>query len=742
MWRRLSILLPLLLVALAVILRYVDPPPVERLRLATFDEYQRLKPRAWEDAEIRILDIDDASLERLGQWPWPRTQLAALVDRLTEAGAAVIAFDVVFAEPDRTSPSRMAPTWAELSGDTAIVELARRLPDHDVHFAAAMAKSRVVLGFQLTGERSPRRPATKWGVAVGGDDPRPFLDSFPGAVTSIPRLEEAAAGLGSINSAPDRDGVNRKVPLFVRLTGGDAVSNEVYPSLAAEALRVAQGASTYLVKTAGGSGQASFGDSTGLVETRIGRASVPTDAAGRLWLYDTGPVPVRVIPAWEVFASRFDADRVDGKIVFIGTSAAGLKDIRATPLNPVAAGVELHAQAAEQALLGAHLERPDWLTGAEMTVLVIFGLALVVLLPRWGAAWCAAVALSGMAVTFSLSWLAFSQFGWLVDPVYPSVTTLLLYLSQSFVLFRRTEAERSRVRNAFGRYISPALVERLAQDPTSLRLGGETREMTILFSDIRGFTSISEKLDAENLTRFLNRFLTPMTDIILGRRGTIDKYMGDAIMAFWNAPIDDPDHAVNAARAALEMVQRLETLNREWAETARRENRPQPAVAIGVGLNTGRCSVGNMGSEQRFDYSVLGDAVNLASRLEGQTKYYGVPIVIGEATRRELDGFACLEIDLIQVKGKAIAASIFTLMGDETVATAPWFHLTAVAQRQMLEAYRARDWARAADALERVRYAADGRLDQLCNVYAERIRDHAASPPLPDWDGVYRATEK
>ena len=735
-------LIPFAVLLLAGGLRVADPPIIERLRLATFDEYLRLQPRIWEDADVRIVDIDDASLEKLGQWPWQRTLLGSLTERLTAMGAAAVAFDFIFPEPDRSSPARVLPAWAALAGDPSLIELARRLPDHDAYFADALRDAPSILGFMLTEQMAARRPAVKSSLAIAGDDPRPFLRAFPGAVSDLPELEQAASGLGSINSATDRDGINRRVPLFVRLQGGQTVTDEIYPTLAAEALRVAQQAPTYVLRISGASGASAFGESTGFETVRIGGLTAPTDDQGQLWIYDTGYAPQRYIPAWRVLERDFDPAGVEGKIIFIGTSAAGLKDIRATPLNPAAAGVELHAQAAEQMILGQFLERPDWMTGAELAWLVALGLALVVLLPRWGAVWCAVVAAAGISLTFASSWFAFTGPGWLVDPIYPSLAALLLYLMQSFLLFLRTESERRHVRGAFGRYMSPALVERLARDPASLRLGGEIRDMTLMFCDIRGFTAISESMDAESLTRFLNQFLTPMTDIILSHRGTIDKYMGDAIMAFWNAPLEDPEHAVNAARAVLDMIARLEVLNAVWRGESEEGGVVYPRLAIGIGLNSGFCCVGNMGSEQRFDYSVIGDTVNLASRLEGQSKNYGVPIVIGPATRASLRQFATLELDQIMVKGKAESVTIHALLGDEAIAAAPWFRAAEATQREMLAAYRRRDWPRTGRALDDLRRVSEDRLTILCDLYAERVTEFERNPPPSDWDGVYRATEK
>ena len=742
-WRRLWGLLPMALLALAVVIRVMDPTPIQRMRLITFDEFQRQLPRAWTDAPVRIIDIDDGSLERLGQWPWPRTQIAELVKRLRERGAAAVVFDILFAEPDRTSPRQILRIWQGLSQNPDLEKLAARLPDHDQVLARNLAEIPTVLGFMLTDDAtSTHRPRINWGMAVAGDDPRAFLNLFTGAIVNLPELEAAAAGQGSINSSVDVDGIIRHVPVLLRLKGDGTVSGEVFPSLAAEALRVVQAAGSYMIRSSGASGDTAFGEATGLNKVRIGQIIVPTDANGQIWLYDSGHVPERFIPAWRVMAPGTTGADVEGRIVIIGTSAAGLKDIRSTALNPVAAGVEIHAQALEQMIQGEHLLRPDWTTGAELLWLLFIGGILTILLPRWGAAWCALVASGGVAVAVSVSWFAFREFRWLLDPVYPSAVAMGLYLIQSFILFLRTEAERRNVRGAFSRYLSPALVERVAKDQSSLKLGGEIRDLTLLFCDIRGFTVISESLEAEALTRFINAFLTPMTDIILSHGGTIDKYMGDAIMAFWNAPLDDPDHAENAARAVLEMVARLDELNAEWRTAAEAAGEPHRQISIGIGLNSGDCCVGNMGSDQRFDYSVLGDVANVSSRLEGQSKTYGVTIVAGESTVEKTPGFAWLEIDSTRLVGKETPVRIYTLLGDETVAASPWYHALDLAQDNFLSAYRAGELYTAVDNLEPLIVASEGKLEGLIDLYERRLQ--ALEPDLfgTEWDGVYTAATK
>jgi adenylate cyclase len=360
-----------------------------------------------------------------------------------------------------------------------------------------------------------------------------------------------------------------------------------------------------------------------------------------------------------------------------------LKDLRATPLNPRASGVDVHAQIAEQMFLGDFLERPDWAAGLEFTFLTLLGILLILILPKAGAIRCAVIAFLAIASAFGVCWYAFVRWHFLIDPVFPSFAVFGIYLASSFLNFLGTERERGQIRGAFGRYLSPALVERLAKNPGQLKLGGEIRPMTFLFMDIRNFTGIAENFTPEELTQFMNSFLTPMTDIILQRGGTIDKYMGDCIMAFWNAPFEDEDHALHACQSALVMQEFLRA-------TPGFEN-----VRVGIGINTGNACVGNMGSEQRFDYTALGDEVNLASRIEGLSKNYGVTALMGQNTVVAAPGFATLEIDLIRVKGKTKSVKIFALLGDVGLESQPLFREVRGHFEKMLAAYRSQRWEEA-----------------------------------------------
>ena len=911
--------IPFAVLAGMLALRAWDPVLLQELRWLAFDTYQRLAPRPYDPAmPVKIVDLDDESLARIGQWPWPRTEVADLLDRLAAAGAAAIAFDMVFAEPDRSSPEQALKLWPATLEVLALRDSVAVLPSHDSILAKAIEQAPVVTGFVLTNDQiaadgSPRpgpadadaslvapvladasvpgapnaaptarAPAAKATFATAGDDPALFVRNFTSAVANLPELEAAAQGDGALNSMPDIDQVIRRVPLVL------ALHDHLYPSLAAEALRVAQGAGTNVIKSSGASGVLSFGEHTGVSAVRIGEFEIPTDPEGRLWLHFRKHDPAPYIPAWTVLEDDFDPNTVAGQIVFVGTSAAGLHDIRATPIDVSIPGVEIHAQAIEQILSGDFLKRPDFADGMELAYMLALGLIVIVLLRTMGALVSFAVGGLATLLVFTGSWLSFDAYGWLFDPVQPSLMVLLVFATTEGISYMQSEAERRHVRGAFKQYLAPELVDELARHPERLRLGGEQRTMTVMFCDVRGFTTISEqyKADPQGLTALINRLLTPMTDVVLGCKGTIDKYIGDCIMAFWNAPLDDAEHAAHACRAALGMHAAIRRLNvvlaeenaavaappqlagpapaaagREttaggvasqdidvlaraahlgfakeqymlakayrdglgaapdaaaaahwfersaeqgyapaqrniglryasgqgvkhdpvraavWltlaeqqgttgGEAALRELQAelspdqahevdewvrvwQPRAAtgktiqvdIGIGINTGECVVGNMGSEQRFDYSVLGDSVNLASRLEGQSKTYAVPIIISEETQRLAPEFAALELDLIAVKGKKEAVRIFALLGEPEVAASAAFGQLRERHLALLEAYRQQRWDAARALLAECR-ALDARLDDLYDVYEARIHAMQQNPPGPDWDGVFVATSK
>jgi adenylate cyclase len=723
----------------ALALRAADPLPLQQLRNLTFDSYQRLKPRAYDPASPVVIGaIDEKSLDKFGQWPWSRATLAKIADRLTELGAATIAFDVIFAEPDRTSPAAIAANLPDdPQYDGARTQLAG-LPDPDAEFAAALARSPSVIAFAYSDDAAlSADPGIKfpYGFSVFGATEGEGAEAFvagkvqggPYAILPLPVFIAAAHGMGEVHAGnPDPDGVIRRVPLAV------GVGEKLYPTLAGDALRVGVGGQTAQVKLT----------RDGFIDRmRIGEAIIPVNDRGELLLYDTGLVSGRFISLGDLFDSNFDGGRIAGHLVLIGSTVEGLKDIRATPLAPVMPGVEIHAQILEQILAGQYLTRPYDADEIEKYYLGGFGLVLLVFLYRRSAIAGTLVLIGAIAVTIGASWWQFAEKGYLFDPIYPGLAASVMYGSSTLVNYLRTEREKKFVRHAFAQYLSPVLVDRVSQHPEQLKLGGELRELTLMFCDIRGFTKISESLDPQALTQLMNSFLTPMTKLIQNREGTIDKYIGDCIMAFWNAPVDVDHHAEKAILAALDMRAGLKQLNETMAAAATAD-KPAIEIKVGIGLNSGTGCVGNMGSEQRFNYSVLGDAVNIASRLEALSPAYGVDLVVGEETAESAPELALLELDRVRVKGKILPVQIFTCVGDRALAAGSDFQKLKEAQDRMLAHYRAKDWDQADAALAECRMLAPAFLHGLYDLYARRIAAYRADPPPANWDGVYEAKTK
>jgi adenylate cyclase len=731
---RLYPFLVILILAGAVAIRVADPFFVQALRLIAFDSYQRLAPETYDPAlPVRVVDIDEESLQRIGQWPWPRDIVADLLKRLAGQGAAVVVFDVLFAEPDQTSPTPATTQLSPEGSDTGGVN-APGSTSHDEIFAQAISDSAVVLATVLSNRPAPP-PPPKAGFAVAGDDPRPFIPEFAGATGNVPILDAAAVGIGSINWTPDRDQVIRRVPLIFR------VGEDFVPTLAPEALRVALGASTYVLKASNASGETAFGQETGLNHIKIGDIDVPTDADGGIWLKFRPSKPDAYLKAWRVLEGEDFSKEVEGRILLIGTSAAGLVDLRATPIDAAIAGVEVHAQAIEHILTGRSLARPDYALAAELATVLVLGLVLAVVLPRISARLSALLGVLAIVVVIAAGWFAYTRANLLFDPSYPVLALFALVAAATLYVYRRVELQRAEVRLAFSHYVSPAVVDEIIANPERLELGGQLRDLTLLFCDVRNFTSISERMSATELTRFINSLLTPLTDIILSNRGTIDKYMGDAIMAFWNAPLDDADHAAHACKSAREMALKMGDLNRQWREEAQAAGRVFVPVAIGIGVNSGECLVGNLGSDQRFDYSALGDEVNVASRLEGLTKMYGMATVIGEPTVRRNPGLPTLELDLMRVKGRSRPSRIYTLSETLGADKETLDRLTPL-QEAMLEAFRSKDWDRAEALIGECCQLHTSALETYYRIYSARIGVFRVDPPPDDWDGAVTADTK
>jgi adenylate cyclase len=599
--------------------------------------------------------------------------------------------------------------------------------------AEAIRHSRVVtgqVGSAMPVARTQAESALQTGFAVRGPDPSRFLVTFAGLLHNVPAIEQAAAGRGVFSIQPERDGIIRRVPMIMQAQGA------MVPALSMEVLRVVTDSGAILVRT----------DEVGVQSVAVPGLELPTDQNGRLWVHFDRHDPSRYVSATDVLQGRTLRDNVEGKLVLIGTSAAGLLDVKTTPVAAAMPGVEVHAQILESAIANSLLTYPNYAIGAELLVAVLVGLAIIMVAPMVRASTVIALGAIVVAGLMGVSWYLFSQHNLLIDFTYPLMASGFVYLTLIFINYFQEQKQRQQIRAAFGYYLSPALVEQLARSPEKLVLGGEERRMTILFSDVRGFTTISEhyKHDPQGLTRLMNRFLTPLTNAIIECNGTIDKYIGDAIMAFWNAPLDDPQQEVNACEAALEMLARADRLNQEFKREADQNGGKYMPLRVGIGLNTGPCVVGNMGSDFRFNYSVLGDTVNVASRLEARTKDYRIPVIIGEGTARKAkEKFATMEIDRIQVKGKTEPETVFTVLGRAELRRDPNFQELHVLTTKMLQYYREQNWTRALDTIEPCRKAAEGfGVGALYHMYAERIEAFRHNPPPPGWNGVYEAESK
>ena len=722
-----------------------DPYPVQFVRAKTFDTFQRMKPREipappkqlrdLRDVRVTIIDLDEESLAEVGQWPWPRITVAKMVQNLMQMGALVVAFDIVFAEPDRMNPAGVVESMYGLDAETKKRLL--KLPGNDTVLANVIKKSRVVLGqagywYEL---ESKAGPPVKKSVALLGPKPHVYLPNFVSLVRNVPVIEKVATGHGLFSLVPEPDGIVRRVPTLFTFNG------DLYPSLSLEMLRVVSGRRTIIVQT----------DVAGVKAIKIAPKkmfppnglTLTTDSHGRVWPYFSNSDKSKYVSARDVLSGTVKPELIRGRMAIVGTSAAGLLDIRATPTDDIMPGVEVHAQLIEAALSGAFLLRPNFINAAELTLILFGGLLMVWLVPKIGAKWTMILFFVVAGSAAGTSWYLFAEKRILFDAGYAIVSILLLYTLLTYTGYAKEEAQRRQTRDAFSKYLSPAMVERVAQDPGELKLGGDKRELTLLFCDVRGFTTISEQFDAVGLTALINKLLTPLTNVILNRRGTVDKYMGDCIMAFWNAPLDDSDHARNGCISALEMLGEMEPLNERLEIEAKEEGRKHIPLRVGFGLNSGECVVGNMGSDQRFDYSVLGDTVNTAARLEGQSKGYGVNIVIGENTYAEVPDLAVIELDLIQVKGKTEAVHIYALLGDDKVAEGNAYKALNSTNDEMLAAYRGQEWHKAREKIAACREIMDGYdLSILYDLYEERITEYEANPPGPDWDGVFIATTK
>lgn len=693
-----------------------------RLANHVFDVYQRSAPReASEDPGVVLVDIDEASIGQVGQWPWPRDVMAQMLDYLGQMSPAVVAYDIAFAEPDRTSLLLVADRLAERNIQLELPDAPEAL-DNDLAFAAVMARNRVVLGVALSNEATQALPQHMAGVSFAGPDPRLYLQSYLGGVGNVPALSEAASGVGNFAFPPARDNIIRAMPLM------SSLGDQLYPGLAVEALRVALGLPGFVLR----SGEVRGGE--GLDAVQLGALVLPSEPDGRLRVHFSGMPNMRVIPAADLLdesAVTRLRNAVEDRVVIIGTSAIGLRDIVATPLAAAVPGMMVHAEVIDQIMAQSFLLRPDWATGAETLAALVAGAILLLVLLNSGPLISvgAFALLAAGCVWGSLS--AYRGYGLLLDPVLPVLALMAVFLVTIPVLLVQGNRERRFVRRAFGQYLSPTLVERLSDSPDALRLGGETRDITVLFSDIRGFTTLSENLGPDALTDLLNSFLTPMTDVLLRNEATIDKYLGDAIMAFWNAPLDIADHPRKACLAALQMAAAVEALNQSRGSKIR----------IGIGLHEGPACVGNLGSQQRFSYSAIGDSVNLASRIEGLTKQYGQTVLISGAVQQAVPEMASLLIDRVRVVGRAEPVALYALIGDAQEAQQPSFQAYAQQHERFMRRWQQGDFAAAQGLIEHLLPRAPAQMQSVYRIYADRLAQLILNPP-DAWDGIHTATSK
>lgn len=713
---------------------WLQLPLLPRLEAWLYDVRVRVIAPGTVDPRIVIVDIDEKSLREKdqggeGRWPWRRDRLAQLVTELFDTyGASLVALDIILSERDTSSGLEVLEQLAreDLKDQPGFAQaLARLRPalSSDQQLAQALGKGPVVLGYAFHNDRPAghtRLPsglsAQDWGLTALP------AQSYPGYTGLLPALQAQAAGAGHLNPLRDADGVTRRVPLLVEHGG------RYYPALSLAVLQAVAAEPMLDAFTA------RYGQSDLRVEyLRAGPIAVPVDGAlNALVPFRATARSFHYVSAVDVLQRRVDVDALKGRIVLVGTSAAGLADLVATPVGSSFPGVEVHANLITGMLDGRIAHSPAYALGAQ--VAMVLGLGLMML---WAgdrlrpAATVAVFALAGLAA-LGLNLALLTQWQLMLPLAAPLACLASLFVFQMSFGFLVESRGKRQIAALFAHYVPPELVDRMAQDPAAFTMAPQERELTVLFADVRDFTSISERLSPQELAELINAYLTTMSEVIRQQhQGTLDKYIGDAIMAFWGAPVDTPHHARDAVRAACDMQRALEGLN------ATCRTRGWPTLRVGIGVNTGHMRVGDMGSQLRRAYTVMGDAVNLGSRLEGLTKVYGVDVLVGEATRERLDGWTCREIDRVRVKGKEQPVAIFEPLGP-TQAISPDQLAELAHWDAVLAAYRARRWDEALELLAPLARQHPQRT--LYTVYAQRLHALRETPPPPEWDGATRAS--
>ncbi len=733
---QIRLILPLLLIAvmLAHVAGFVRLPYIGQIQQQIYDAQIRFTAPGGQDSRIVIVAIDEKSLQIEGHWPWARDKLALLVQKLFENGVVLIGFDVVFPERDESTDLISLKSLAAGPDDTQFLQRLEQFEpqlNRDYMFADALGAGPTVMAYYfLTDEKtgfetgSLPYPAFEFDESIAKSIHLPKANGF---TSSLEELIAGAYSAGFINNPLiDDDGIIRRSPLL-----------HEYKNSAYESLSLAM-AATYLDDIS----LPVFISAPMLAEgyppleaVELGGRQIPIDAQGAVLIPYRGPAgSFRYISAADVMNDTMEDPTVlNGVIAIIGATAPGLQDLRSTPFGSIYPGVEIHANMLSGILDGSFRWQPAYTVAIEMLTVAVIGLILATILPLLPA--ISATLLTTFILTLAIG---LNYYLWAFQMhVVPLAATLLMVswiylLNMVFGYFFETRSKHH-MNDLFGQYVPPDLVTEMAHDPQNYSLASEKRELSVLFSDIRGFTTISENLDAVELSDLLNRFLTPMTEVVHVTHGTIDKYMGDAIMAFWGAPVHDTEHAANAVKAGLAMLKALETLNDEFKAEGK-----QP-IKVGVGVNSGPMAVGNMGSHFRRAYTVLGDAVNLGSRLEGLTKYYGVDLIIGDVTKQAADQYLYREIDIVRVKGKLKPVTIYDTQGlkgeveDEWVERATRFQFA-------LEYYRNQDWNGAENTLKEL--LVEEPESGLYKLYLNRIDYFRSTPPAPDWDGVFTHESK
>ncbi len=649
--------LPALVVVLALLIQMQEPKFSfhERIRHMAFDQLQRLHPAAVAtDLPIRAIAIDDASIKALGQWPWPRTVVAQMVDRLFELGAAVVVFDIFFAEPDRTSPQQVATLWPE---QPELQRLLAQLPSHDQLLATSFNRGRVVLGFPVeTIPTSDSLPADKSRFLSFGGDAQSYLPRYGGGLPALPLLSAAAMGSGAVSQIPDSDGVVRTLPLLYRL------QEQLYPILGLEALRVFLEQAHLAIHSS--RSDAALSEVRGLHGVTIDSAFIPTTPDGRVWLHYRYFDPTRYLSAQALLSGSVDPAQIRDQIILIGATAKGLGDTIYTPLGEAVPGVEGHIQFIEQVLTGDFLAVAVWDTDLLLGVLLLEWLLLALMLARLRP--IGSVVLGGVLVAglLGLAYGLMVQRQLLLDPLYPVLAATLLFLVLVVPRYLQTEREQRWIHTAFSRYVSPNRVKYLQEHPHHLELGGIYRECSFVMSDLQGFTALMERYEPALLSDLLNRYLDGMVQIAFRHEGTLDRIVGDAVAVMFSAPLIQPDHAARALACAQEM---------DRFALAFSEQQQQQGIPFGrtrIGVNTGRVMVGNFGGQAMLDYRALGDAINTAARLETINAQFGTRVCVSSATLARAPKVEARPIGRLLLKGKSEAITAFELLSEAEAAVA------------------------------------------------------------------------